>query len=53
MQVKDLNHKRVFDLSEDEKIAYIRRGDCLTTIQANDDGTLRYTLSRDGDKRPE
>ena len=28
MQVKDLNRKRVCDLSEDKKIAYIRRGDC-------------------------
>lgn len=46
MQVKDLNRKRVCDLSEDRKIAIIRRGDCLTAISANKDGTLRFTRSR-------
>ena len=46
MQVKDLNRKRVCDLSEDRKIAIIRRGDCLTMILANKDGTLRVTHSR-------
>ena len=47
MQVKDLNRKRVCDLSEDKKIAIIRRGDCLTAIRANKDGTLRFTHSRE------
>ena len=47
MQVKDLNRKRVCDLSEDKKIAIIRRGDCLTVIKANIDGTLRFTHSRE------
>ena len=47
MQVKDLNRKRVCDMSKDRKIVYIRRGDCLTAISANKDGTLRYTFSQD------
>lgn len=47
MQVKDLNRKRVCDLSEDKRIAYIRRGDCMTMIRANKDGTLRCTHSRE------
>ena len=47
MQVKDLNRKRVCDMSKDRKIVYIRRGDCLTMILANKDGTLRVTHSRE------
>lgn len=33
MQVINLNKKRVCDLSNDKKIAQIRRGDCVTTSQ--------------------
>lgn len=39
-QVKDLNRKRVCDISDDGKSAYIRRGDCITKITADTDGNL-------------
>ena len=39
-QVKDLNKKRVCDLSDDRKTMYIRRGDCVTEVRAEKDGTL-------------
>ena len=47
MQVMNLNKKRVCDLSDDKKIVQIRRGDCVTYIRANPDGTLRITQVRD------
>lgn len=40
-QVKDLNNKRVCDLSEDKKTAYIRRGNCVTRITIDKDGRLK------------
>ncbi len=46
-QVKDLNKKRVCDLSDDGKIAYIRRGDCVTKITAAKDGSLKVTSEKD------
>ena len=39
-QVKDMHKKRVCDLSDDRKTVYIRRGDCVTEIRAEKDGTL-------------
>ena len=39
-QVKDMNKKRVCDPSDDRKTVYIRRGDCVTEIRAEKDGTL-------------
>ena len=39
-QVKDMNKKRVCNLSDDRKTVYIRRGDCVTEIRAEKDGTL-------------
>ena len=42
-QIKDLNNKRVCDLSDDKKTAEIRRGDCVTVIKAKPDGTLDIT----------
>ena len=39
-QVKNLNGKRVCDLSDDGTIVYIRRGNCETVIRAEKDGTL-------------
>lgn len=39
-QVKDLNKKRVCDISEDRKTVFIRRGDCVTEVRAEKDGTL-------------
>lgn len=47
MQVINLNKKRVCDLSNDKKIAQIRKGDCVTYIHANQDGTLHITHIRD------
>lgn len=47
MQVINLNKKRVCDLSNDKRIAQIRRGDCVTYIGANPDGTLHITHTRD------
>jgi hypothetical protein len=46
-QVINLNKKRVCDLSEDKCVAEIRKGDCLTWIKANPDGTLDITHLRD------
>ena len=39
-QVKDLNKKRVCDISNDRKTVFIRRGDCVTEVRAEKDGTL-------------
>lgn len=47
MQITNLNKKRVCDLSNDKKVAQIRRGDCVTVIRANQDGTLLITHFRD------
>lgn len=33
-QVKDLNKKRVCDISDDRKTVFIRRGDCVTEVRA-------------------
>ena len=49
-QVKDLNNKRVLDISEDRKTAEIRRGDCVTRIRAKPDGTLTITHETDAPK---
>ena len=47
MQIKDLNKKRVCDLSDDGKTIYIRRGDCMTIVKANGDGTLSVSHIRE------
>lgn len=39
-QIRDANKKRVCDLSDDKRIAYICRGDSVTEIRAEKDGTL-------------
>ena len=39
-QVRDLNRKRVCDISDDRKTVYIRRGDCITEVRADENGTL-------------
>lgn len=39
-QIKDLNNKRICDISEDRKALYIRKGDCITTVTAGEDGKL-------------
>ena len=43
-QIKDLNNKRVCDLSDDSKFAYVRRGDCMTQISVEEDGRLKITF---------
>ena len=39
--VRNLNNKRVCDISIDRKVIEIVHKDCLTRITANPDGTLR------------
>jgi hypothetical protein len=41
--IRNLNDKRVMDLSDDGRTAEIRRGNCITTITTNPDGTLHIT----------
>ena len=38
--VKNLNNKRVCDISQDQTVIEIGQKDCLTRITANPDGTL-------------
>lgn len=47
MQIFNLNKKRVCDLSNDRRIAKIRKGDCVTLIRIGRDGTLYATHMRD------
>lgn len=39
-EVRNLNNKRVCDLSTDRRVIEIRLKNCLTRITANPDGTL-------------
>lgn len=39
-EVRNLNGKRVCDISRDRKVIEIVQKDCLTRITANPDGTL-------------
>lgn len=40
MKIMNLNNKRICDLSEDRREIVIRRGNCMTVVRANPDGTL-------------
>ena len=40
-EFRNLNNKRVCDISDDGRMAEIIQKDCLTRITANPDGTLR------------
>ena len=40
-EVRNLNGKRVCDISRDRKVIEIVLKDCLTRITANPDGTLK------------
>ena len=40
-EVRNLNGKRVCDVSQDKKIVEIVQKDCITRISANPDGTLK------------
>ena len=41
--IRDLNKHRICDISEDNKVISIVRGNCITYITANPDGTLHVT----------
>ena len=41
--IKNLDGKRVCDISYDRQLIIIGRGDCRTYIKANSDGTLCVT----------
>lgn len=41
--MRDLNNHRICDRSDDNKIVSIVRGNCITYITANPDGTLNVT----------
>ena len=45
-EIRNLDEKRVCDLSSDSKVAEIVRKDCVTRISANPDGTLQITHER-------
>lgn len=45
-EIINLDHKRICDISCDEKIVEIRKKDCITRITANPDGTLSITHER-------
>lgn len=42
-EVKDLNGKRVCDISNNQEFIEIRKKNCITRIIANLDGTLSIT----------
>lgn len=46
-EVRNLNDKRVCDISDDRHMIIIGKGDCLTFITANADGTLRVRHKRE------
>ena len=45
-EVRNLNKKRVGDVSNDDRIFEIQIKDCITKITANPDGTLSITHER-------
>ena len=45
-EVKNLEGKRICDVSNDARVVEIRRKDCITRITANPDGTLNVTQER-------
>jgi len=46
VEVRNLDAKRVCDISENGKEIVIRKKDCLTIIHAADDGTLKISHLR-------
>ncbi|MGI6737789.1 MAG: hypothetical protein ACOX54_00050 [Christensenellales bacterium] len=42
-EVRNINNKRICDISNDQKVIEIRLKNCLTIITANPDGTLNIT----------
>ena len=45
-EVRNLNKKRVGDVSKDVRLFEIQIKDCITRITANPDGTLKITHER-------
>ena len=45
-EIRNLNKKRVGDVSRDERVFEIQIKDCVTRIIANPDGTLKITHER-------
>lgn len=45
-EVKNLDGKRVCDITSDKKIVEIGKKDCVTRITANPDGTLKVEHMR-------
>jgi hypothetical protein len=45
-EVKNLDYKRVCDVSLDKRVIEIRKKDCITRITANADGTLNIMQER-------
>lgn len=46
-EVRNLNNKRVGDISIDKKTYISKLKDCITKITANGDGTLNITHERE------
>jgi len=42
-EYRNINGKRVCDVSKDKRIVEIKQKDCITRITANSDGTLKIT----------
>ena len=42
-EIRNIDNKRIFDMSDDGRVIYIRIKGCETTITANPDGTLNVT----------
>lgn len=45
-EVKNLDYKRVCDVSTDKRVVEILKKDCITKIVANPNGTLNITHKR-------
>ena len=45
-EVRNINNKRICDISSDKKVIEIYLKDCLTTITANPDGTINIIHER-------
>ena len=45
-EVRNIDNKRIFDMSDDNRVIYIRIKGCETKITANPDGTLKVTHTK-------
>ena len=46
IEIRNLNQKRVCDMTADKRVAVIQQKDCAVIISANPDGTLNITHER-------